>query len=458
MGRVEINIPLVTWRDGRPRFFPSPAARELGYKGEDLRHGRKGPWFSLDEAIAWSKACQLEIAEKRAAIAAGKTTVKRTAAATAKSRADGRVSISQVMEAYLSSPRMQGRAVLQGKKKRRPLADTTIATYRKAVNCLRNFEGGQWWHEPADDLTGPVLDGLVDAIEQSHGLAQARAVRGVISVAFASGRRDKLVHHNPAADSHETLPMLPRRVRPATVQEFVTLVAGADALGLHDIGDMLCAGAWTAQRQNDRRSLVETQISADGIMFAPHKKDAIGQRLLIPLSAMLAARIDAARARRKSRKVLQLGAQPVFLWEAGNVAWTEGRYGKVFRMLRQAVAFGTPALEEKTGKVDKEWKALFGARDVAAELAAAGVQLLPSVADLRDQDMRDTCLSWLARAGCNKWQVAGFSGHAFGGGEAVLGHYVDIDPSFAQEGMKKLEAWFARHLAELGQAGKTARS
>lgn len=457
MGRVEINIPLVTWRDGRPRFFASKVHRELGYKGEDLRHGARGAWFTLEEAIAWSKVRQIELAEKRAAIRSGETTVRKTAKAAAKARADGRISISQVMEAYLSSPRMQGRAVVQGKKKRRPLAETTIGNYRKSVNCLRNFEGGAWWHEPADDLTGPVLDGLVDAIEQAHGLAQARAVRGVISVAFASGRRDRLVSHNPAADSQETLPMLPRRVRPATVLEFVTLIAGADALGLHDVADMLCAGAWTAQRQNDRRSLTDAQISADGIMFAPHKKDASGQRLLIPCSAMLAARLDAARARRKGRKVQTIAPQ-VFLWEAGNVAWTEGRYGKVFRMLRQAVAFGTPALEEKTGKVDKEWKALFGPRDVAAELAAAGVQLLPSVADLRDQDMRDTCLSWLARAGCNKWQVAGFSGHAFGGGEAVLGHYVDIDPSFAQEGMKKLEAWFARQLAELnGRAVEAGR-
>jgi len=455
MGKVEINIPLVTWRDGRPRFFPSPAARALGYKGEDLRHGSRGRWFTLDEAIRWSQARQLELADRRARIAAGETTVKKTAKAMVKARTDGRVSISQVMEAFLVSPRMQGKAIAQGKKKRRPLADTTIGNYRKSVNCLRNFEGGQWWHEPADDLTGPVLDGLVDAIEQAHGLAQARAVRGVISVAFASGRRERLVHHNPAADSEETLPMLPKRVRPATVREFMTFIAGADALRLHDVADMLCAGAWTAQRQNDRRALVDTQVSPDGILFSPHKKDAIGQRLLIPCSAMLAARMEAARRRRKVR---HLGAQPVFQWEAGNCAWTEGRYGKVFRMLRQALAFGTPALDATTGKVDKEWKALFGSRNVAAELSMAGIALQPSLADLRDQDMRDTCLSWLARAGCNKWQVAGFSGHAFGGGEAVLGHYVDIDPSFAQEGMKKLEAWFARQLAEIeGKAKETAR-
>ncbi|WP_287391531.1 hypothetical protein, partial [Mesorhizobium sp.] len=77
MGKVEINIPLVTWRDGRPRFFASKVHRQLGYKGEDLRHGKSGPWFTVEEAIAWSDARQLELKQKRAAIAAGETTVKK---------------------------------------------------------------------------------------------------------------------------------------------------------------------------------------------------------------------------------------------------------------------------------------------------------------------------------------------------------------------------------------------
>jgi len=68
MGKVEISIPLVTWSDGRPRFFASPAARALGYAGEDLCHGpelrgrRIGAWFSLEECMAWSQARQAELA------------------------------------------------------------------------------------------------------------------------------------------------------------------------------------------------------------------------------------------------------------------------------------------------------------------------------------------------------------------------------------------------------------
>jgi len=68
MGTVIVKIPLVTWRDGRPRYFPSPAQRALGYKGEDLRQGEKGPWFDLKQAEAWSKARMAEIEAVKAKI------------------------------------------------------------------------------------------------------------------------------------------------------------------------------------------------------------------------------------------------------------------------------------------------------------------------------------------------------------------------------------------------------
>lgn len=463
MGKVEISFPLVTFRGdpfgkdgGRPRFFPSPAARALGYRGEDLRHGRHGPWFSLAECKDWSERRQAEIAAKRAAIRTGKTTPRKAPAETRRAHASGGVAISQVMEAFRASPRMQGRPIVQGKKTRRPLAATTIRFYTGAIRCLEQFEDGAWWHEPADELTAQVLDGLVDAVEKAHGLKQARAVRGVISVAYGYCRTREgggLVAHNPAAESEARLPLPKPRLRPATVEEYVALLAAFDALGLPDAGDLFCAGVWTGQRQADRRALTVSRIGADGITFEPHKKEAEGQRLLIPLAAELAARLDAARARRRAVKVARLtNDAPVFQCEAAGTAWTEGRYGKVFRMVRHALAAGgRPPVDAATGRVDKEWLALFRGRDVAAELAAAGIVPLPSVADLRDQDLRDTCLSWLPRAGADKWEIAGFSGHSFAGRENVLRHYLAIHPEFARAGMAKLEAWFARELAALDQ-------
>ncbi|MCB2052213.1 MAG: hypothetical protein KDE63_12375 [Novosphingobium sp.] len=53
---------------------------------------------------------------------------------------------------------------------------------------------------------------------------------------------------------------------------------------------------------------------------------------------------------------------------------------------------------------------------IARRLKAAGVTPLASLEDpaMKDRHLRDICLSWLPLAGADKWEVAGFSGHAFG--------------------------------------------
>jgi hypothetical protein len=55
--------PYVAWRDGRPRFQPSPQLRLEGHKGQDLRHA-DGRWFSEAEAIDWSAAFIARLARK----------------------------------------------------------------------------------------------------------------------------------------------------------------------------------------------------------------------------------------------------------------------------------------------------------------------------------------------------------------------------------------------------------
>lgn len=447
LGKVEISIPLVTWRDGRPRFFASKVHRELGYKGEDLRHGKDGAWFTVDEAVKWSEARQLDLAEKRAAIASGATTVKKTANARRRDAA-GLVTVSQVVEALFKIPRMNGKEVVEGKKKRPPLSKSTVRYYHGGRNLLEKFEDGVVWHEPAADLTGPVLDKLLDEIEIANGLDMARCVRATVAAAFSNGRqaKPKLVHHNPTRDMETTLPIPDPRVRPASVIEIVTLIDVADALGFPDFGDMVAAGVWLGQRKNDRLAVSEGAVSGDGVLFAPSKKKKSGERLLIPLSAVMRQRRAAARARRRDWKVKPIA---MFPRDATGRAWVPDWYDKVFRAVRHVAAFGEPA-RDKEGKLTRDAHLVFGkGRDVAGEIAAAGIAPLASIADLRDQDLRDTCFSWLAWAGASKFQIAGFSGHAFGRDDRILKHYVSIPPSFAREGMALLETWYAAQLAAL---------
>ncbi|SFQ10615.1 hypothetical protein [Nitratireductor indicus] len=449
MGKVIIKIPLVTWREGRPRFFASAVHRQLGFKGEDLRHP-DGRWYSVDEAVAWSEAKQKEIASCRAAIAGGETTARKTRNAAERARRDGLVTIGQVCETFVASPRMQGREIVQGRKKRPPLADNTIRFYRGASRLLEGFDQGRVWNEAAAALTPRALAGILDKIEIRHGLAQARAVRAFLSVAYGHGRKQHLVAHNPVEGLEETLPVLEERVRPASVAEFEHLIAVADALGQPDFADVVCAGPWTGQRQNDRLSLPADRISGEGLMFSPSKKRAVRQNLLIPLAGRLEARLAAARARRKAWTVVPT---TLFVCERTGRPWAADWYRKVFRVLRQVAATGDIE-RDQAGAVTKDAATLLAGVDVPAVLAAAGLPAMPSIATLRDQDLRDTCMSWLALAGCDRFEIAGFSGHAFGQSDKVLRHYVAIPPEFARRGMEKLEGWYARQAQEAGQEAK----
>lgn len=467
MGKVEIRIPLVTWREGRPRFIPGAAARKLGYKGTDLRfpagagpdvdpqHVRPGDkhtgrWFSLDEAIIWSKVTEAEIADARKSVAEGVTTPRRLRNAATRAAAAGMVTLGQLSEAFLdpnANPRMGGKEIVEGRKKRRPLAANTVRAYRGSSRLIERFDDGRIWHAPAAAISGVALAGILDRIEQRHGLAQARAVRAFLSAAYGWGITRKKVQFNPVASVQQKLPMLKPRVHFAQPHELVTFLAGCDALGWPEVADIVCAGAWTGQRQGDRLSLTASQLTADGILFRPHKKDAEDQKLLIPLSSHLAARLEAARTRRKGWRVNSLN---LFLNERLRRPWEPDWYRKVYRVLKLAIATGELEKDDD-GKPTKEALAVLGEIDIPATLAAAGVAITPALAELRDQDLRDTNVTWLGLAGADKFEIAGFTGHAFGADDKVLGHYFAIPPEFARRGMAKLEAWFAERVGTKGE-------
>lgn len=487
MGSVIVKIPLVTWREGRPRFVPGPRHRALGFRGEDLRHGRDGPWFTLDEAIEWSEKRQAEI--DALAAKAGVPRKLGSPPATSSSARSLRAgqtmarerytTVSQLCEAFLSSPRMAGRETVEGRRRRPGLAPATARSYRGAARLLERLDGGRLWLEAADAVTARALAGILQRVEVEHGLAQARIVRAFLSVVWRHGRAQKrpLVAGDPFAALEERLPVLPPRVRPASVLEFLTLVATADALGLPDLGDLVVAGAWTAQRQNDRLALPAAALTADGLLVEPSKKAARGERLLVPVSKMLAGRLAAARARRRDWPVTPF---VLFACEATQRPWQPDWYRKCFRIVRHAAATGR-AETGADGAPSKDAKTILGDLDVPASLAAgrpvragdemagearagdrpppdfsgapaggqraaasgAAVRPLSSLADLRDQDLRDTAASWAALAGCDRFEIAGLTGHAFGQSDRVLRHYVAVPPEFGRRAIAKMEAWFA---------------
>ncbi|TCD15174.1 hypothetical protein [Oricola cellulosilytica] len=419
MGTITIRIPLVTWRDGRPRFFASAAQRRLGFAGEDLRHGGDGPWFTVEECRAWSEAKQADIAAARSAAAATKPHGEElTAAAFGKRRRvqparslranpTRLTTLSQLVEGFLDrDPRNKGREIVEGRKRRKPRAADTVRFYRSCAAALAETEADHGWHRPAAALAPADLGKAIERVEIARGLSTARGVRAMLSQAFAWAVREGLARANPVALIEDRLPVPEERVRVGTVAEMLALTAAADALGRPEAADCIWLALFSAQRQKDRLALEERQFGADGILWQQSKT---GERLLIPQARIVRERFAAARERRKGWKVVPTR---VIVDERAQRPFKADWWRKVFREVR--------------------------------DHAAAS---MPSLSDFRDQDLRDTALSWADYAGCDYAEIGNLSGHRFARETQILRHYVTkFDPARAARAVAKTEAWFDRQV------------
>ena len=62
----------------------------------------------------------------------------------------------------------------------------------------------------------------------------------------------------------------------------------------------------------------------------------------------------------------------------------------------------------------------------------------------RDQDLRDTAVTWLARAGCTLPEIASITGHSLRSIHQILQHYLAITPELADSAIAKLVAWMEK--------------
>lgn len=434
MGKVVIRIPLVTWRDGRPRYWPSTAQRKMGYKGEDLRHGAAGPWFTLDEAIAWSKARQMDIAERCTAAPVTKAMTKAGRKTSAAMIAPSGNTIAHLLTRWLDSPRFNGKPEIEGRRRREPLAANTVRYYRQGKEVCRTIDDGKFWVYPANAVTERSIEKLLHMVEVKHGLAQARCVRATLSRAFGFGRRAMGLRGNPIRDMAATLPVLPPRIRVAEPEHIDHLIAAADLLGRPEIGDSIMLGVCTAQRQNDRLALQSAQMTPDGILFRQAKKH--GQPLLIPPLPRLVARLEAAKARRKD---WTLHWPEVIVDETTKRPFKADWYRKVYREVRTAAIAGIID-EEATRARQEAWSAA-GATGTLPNTPVYLLAPMPELEGFRDQDLRDTAVTWLAIAKCEKQEIAAITGHSLKTIDEIMRHYLGLHPELARSGIGKLGKW-----------------
>jgi hypothetical protein len=379
--KVIIRIPHVIWREGRPRFTPGPALRRLGHKGRDLKDVT-GAWFALDATIAFSNTVAAEVAGQRQAREQGKRTPRASSAAAV-------YSVAHLVADALAQSKYLGHVTIKGKRTVKPKAATTVASYHHNAKVLQK-ECADIWASPVAAITRATAKGVINKIHENRGLHVARQVHALLRMSYSFGITHGRAAINPWSKLDVESPA--PRVRVATVAEIAHLIRTADEMGRPEIGDCILLGALTGQRQNDR--LGSGMKLADGKFELVQSKtdEFVKVKSLLRLSERLAA----AKARRATRN---LQWPHLIIDEKQNRPFAKDHYRHLFAEVRDA---------------------------------AAKAEGFESLADFRDQDLRDTAIVWMARGGATIPQIASVSGHSLKTVHEILKHYMGRDNELAE--------------------------
>jgi integrase len=393
--KLVVHLKHIAWRGGRPRFEPSATLRQLGLKGENLRHSG-GAWFTQGECADWIATVLEPRIEEARRLRAAQPKAK---PATLARLLTPVYSLGQMFADLWKRPEFEGEAIADGRRRRKPLAPKTVRWYQSMAALVARFDPDVWAAD-ASALSSGQWAVFIEKVEARHGLDTARAVRATLSMAF---RRMKIRTRRgdaPMADAH--LPMPPPRVRVGSIAEMEHLIATADAMGRPEIGDSILMGLVTGQRQGDRLALEGGAILDGEIILKQRKTGAI---VAVPAMPQLIQRLAAAKERRAAHTVqwphAVIDEQAARPWAAGG-----DHYRHVFAAVRDAAA-----------------------------------ATLPSLQGFRDQDLRDTCVTWLANAGCDAIQIASISGHSLETIHTILKHYLARHPDQARAAIGRLAAW-----------------
>lgn len=439
-----------TWRDGRPRWKASPTLRKAGWRDRDLKDGA-GQWLTEGPSIDAARAIVAGVTAWRegepvpaalAAIAPQGATAKGRGP---KGSPDPR-SIGTLLDAYLASREFT-----------RKIGERTRPEYRSKLKRLVDILSGYAFPPERD---APAAD--VSAYQEAIAETRALSVDVLMPPAFGEPgepllktaywlMRDKVGHHmangvmavasawlewcvterraihvNPArlVSREET----EGRIRPGTVEELQALIAAAQALGWVSIADSIILGVDLSWNQNDRLNLTWSMISAEGRCKKSRRKT--GRMMETPLLETLGKpRLAAIRARQveATRRRLGVGADTailpnqlpthVLLCEGTGALWEPSYYRRRFREVRALAVAGDPA---------------------------RGLEPCPSVADLTDQDLRDTAVTFAYEAGLDEQEIASRTGHSLKRIRDILDkHYGEITRAVGDRGAKKLNDWMA---------------
>ncbi|MFN4288938.1 MAG: hypothetical protein ACK4E3_10640 [Brevundimonas sp.] len=435
------------WRDGRPRWEPSPSSRRAGIGGVDLREA-DGTWMSPGRAVEVAEArCEWaailrdalgddadRAAEARAVL--GEAIANLPPVPVEPERARVRVLIGDLIDRARALADLPPEQRAKGARTVAALCDAyladaeAMAALRPAsqkIYCLMlaKLKASPLGTMPADQVTRADMRAWYLDLIEAVSISTANVALGAAGAAFRWGTWQR-----PAWVSVSPCERLGRRAAPGrlvfwTREEEEAFVTWCDANGFEDVADCLTLCLWTGARQSDVCAASLDDLSGDTWRYLPIKTARGGREALPGLLEPVRRRVR--RRRDELARELAAGAPPrigrvPMLWHASTGAPHGSR---------------SISLRFRTART--------------AALAAGAVPA--SVADRQLRDARDTCLTRLFDATSSIDRLCAWTGHARADAESVLRrHYVTLQEGGAMETARSLERWAsAQGFAVLGE-------
>ncbi len=445
------NISLRKQPDGsyRPRFQPSKAQRDLGYFGIDLKHGnkhlpppapgREGQWYTLDEVDAFAIAKEAEIEHKRATGESVRPPreKRRTVEALLKdwlNVLDRDRSSTRLRPDTIRSYRAAAEAIFYKPETR---AEARERRQREAAAKTLGFAPPPRMKEPfagkmVASIGVPELNDFYLYLKAARGHHMALAVIAAFSAAWTWGKKSTFWRLGPNPRHEIEFDRPEGRIVIFEAQEISALIKAADAMPARtladgtvltrkSIGDAIMLGLFTGQRQRDRLSLADEGLFDGRRKFRQSKTKMVVE---IKETPWLATRLADAQ-RRVSELKLKLG-----LRERPPTVVVDERTGREYDGTTYRHTFA-------------EVRAL--AIKGSAEL---GLAPCPSIEGKTDQDLRDTCVTLLYRAGNDLQAIADISGHTYKAVQTIVKHYLARDRRRADAAIDKVVAFMEVEWAE----------